>query len=197
MTGNRVRILGFAGSARRESLNKKLLRIAVRGAEQAGASVTVVDLRDLPLPIYDADLESEQGLPREAAELRRLLGEHEGLLVASPENNGSVSALLKNAIDWASRSEEGTPDPAVFRGRVAAILSASPGGLGGLRGLVHLRALLAMLGCVVLPDQFTLSGAHRAFDEAGELTDPRRQRRAEGVGAALEAFLSRLGSGVP
>ena len=187
-------ILALAGSARPDTFNKKLIRIAARGAEAAGASVTVIDLRDFELPVYDADLEAEKGLPPAAVELRSLLERHQGLLIASPENNGSVSARLKNTIDWSTRSEEAQPDISKYQGKIAALLAASPGGLGGLRGLVHVRAILEMIGCMVIPDQLTVRSAHTAFDEAGELTDERQAKRVEAIGARLAALLQRLGS---
>ncbi len=187
-------ILAFAGSARTDSFNKKLARIAARGAEAAGASVTMIDLRDFELPVYDADLEAEKGLPPAAAELRSLLDRHLGLLISSPENNGSVSALLKNTIDWSTRSEEAQPDISKYQGKIVALLAASPGGLGGLRGLVHVRAILEMIGCMVLPDQLSVRSAHTAFDAAGELTDERQAERALAIGASLAAFLQRLGN---
>jgi len=188
------RILALAGSLREGSLNKKLLAAARRGAEEAGASCTVLELRELSLPVYDGDLEARSGLPEGARELRRLLREHPGLLLASPEYNGSVPGVLKNAIDWASRSGEGSADLSGFRGTVAALLAASPGPLGGVRGLIHLRAILSGIGCLVLPEQLTLRGAGDAFDAAGELRDPKQRERAEGVGRALARALRRLGS---
>lgn len=185
-------ILAFAGSARSGSFNKKLVRIAARAAESAGAEVTLVDLRDFALPVYDGDLEAAEGLPAVAAEFRRLLFAHDGLLIASPENNGSVSALLKNTIDWSTRTEDAKPDISGYRGKIASILAASPGALGGLRGLAHLRALLEMIGCIVLPDQIAIRGADSAFDEAGELKDPAQGKRVERIGTGLAEFLARV-----
>lgn len=188
-----VSILAFAGSARVDSLNKKLVRVAARGAEAAGAKVTVLDLADLRLPLYNGDLEAAEGLPAGAAELRRLLAEHGGLLVASPENNGSISAELKNAIDWATRSEQAQPDISRFTGKIVALLSASPGPLGGLRGLVHVRAILDMIGCIVLPEQINVRNALAAFDESGELTDERQRQRVLDLGGRLAKFMARVG----
>ena len=124
-----ARILAFAGSARRDSLNKKLLQVAVAGARAAGAEVTVLDLRDLPLPLYDGDLEAAEGLPANARALKQQLRAHAGLLLACPEYNSSVTPLLKNAIDWASRAEPGEAPLACFEGKVAGLVSASPGAL--------------------------------------------------------------------
>jgi chromate reductase len=186
------RILAFAGSTRRESFNRKLLRVAVAGAERAGAACTVADLREFPLPLYDADLEAEAGLPRPAAALRELLGSHRGLLIASPEYNSSISPLLKNTIDWASRSPEATQDLSGFRGKLVALMAASPGALGGLRGLVHLRALLGNIGCTVLADQLTLSKAAEAFAPDGSLVEAAHRKRAEALGATLTDWVSKL-----
>ncbi|MDP3939510.1 MAG: NAD(P)H-dependent oxidoreductase [Deltaproteobacteria bacterium] len=137
------KVLAFAGSTRGDSFNKKLVRIAARGAEKAGATCTVIDLRDFPMPIYDGDLEAAEGLPKHAKRLRDLL--------------------------------------------------ISPGGLGGLRGLVHLRAILGNIGCLVVPDQFALRGAHKAFDESGELADPKQAAQAEQIGAVVAEMAGKLG----
>ena len=138
-----TRLLAFAGSSRVDSFNKKLVQNAATGARQAGAECTVVDLRHYPLPIYDGDLESEEGLPENAAKLKALLVDATGLLIATPEYNGSVPALLKNTIDWTTRSGKATPDLSPYAGKVAGILSGSPGPLGGLRALTELRRQLA------------------------------------------------------
>lgn len=192
---SRPRILAFSGSARRESFNAKLVRIAATGAERAGAECTLIDLRDHPLPIYDADLEAAQGLPQAARELRDLFHAHGALLIASPEYNSSISALLKNTIDWVSRSPDAVQDLSGFRGKAVALLAASPGPLGGLRGLTHLRALLANLGCLVLPDLVTIRQAADAFDASGALREPRYRQRVERLGATLAATLEALQSG--
>src|SRR5688572_18337049 len=130
------RILAFAGSLRKDSYNKKLLAIAVQGARDAGAEVTVVELVDYPLPLFDEDLE-RAGTPENAKKLKQLFLEHDALLIASPEYNSSFTAITKNTIDWVSRSSPGEPGLAAYRGKTAAIIAASPGALGGLRGLVH------------------------------------------------------------
>ena len=184
------RILAFAGSTRSGSFNKLLVRTAADAARAAGAAVTVVDLRDLDLPLFDQDLEAAQGLPSGAKQLKALLRDTDGLLIASPEYNSSITAALKNAIDWASRAESAAEPPlAAFRGKVAALLSASPGGLGGLRGLVHLRAILGNIGVIVLPDQVSISAAHEAFDEAGGLKDERKAKHVAGLASGLAEIL--------
>src|SRR3989338_2486857 len=105
MSSTNPKILAFAGSTRTESFNKKLVQIAVRGAKQAGADVAYIDLRDFPLPLFDGDLEAKEGLPANAKKLKALFLDHQGLLISSPEYNSSISGVLKNTIDWVSRSE--------------------------------------------------------------------------------------------
>jgi len=187
-----AKILAFAGSARRDSFNKKLVRVAARGAEQAGAEVTVIDLADYPLPVYDGDLE-EQGIPENVGKLRELFKAHDGLLLACPEYNSSITPLLKNTIDWVSRPEGEDGMLAAYQGKVAALLAASPGGLGGLRGLVTVRSILSNIGVVVLPKQHALSKAHEAF-EGDEIPDDRQRGAVEAIGAELANFLQRLES---
>lgn len=179
------RVLAFAGSLRRDSYNKKLVRLAAEGARDAGAEVTYLDLRDYPLPIYDGDLEASDGLPKNARLLKELFLDHQGLLIASPEYNSSISAVLKNTIDWVSRPQAGEPPLVHFKGKVAGLMSASPGALGGLRGLVTVRSILSNIHVLVLPDQLSVGKAHELFDAAGQLTDP-----------ALAAWSVRIGAGV-
>lgn len=185
------RILAFAGSARRESYNKLALNIAVAGAKQAGADVTVVDLADYPLPIYCQDIE-DQGQPENAVRLKEMFLENDGLLIASPEYNSSITPLLKNTIDWVSRQAEGETPLAAYRGKVAAILSASPGGLGGLRGLVHLRSILGNIGVLVLPEQTSVQQAHQSFTDDGRHADDKRHAKIEDIGAQLAELIRRV-----
>jgi chromate reductase len=166
-------ILVFAGSARRDSLNKKLARLAAEAAREAGAAATLIDLGDYPMPVYHGDLEAAEGTPAKAVELGALLRAHAGMLIVSPENNASVSSLLKNTIDWLSRIRDDDP----FAGRTAALASASPGAFGGVRGLYHLRAILNTLGTEVLAQQFLLPRAHQAFDADGRLIDARQAQQ--------------------
>ena len=188
-----TKILALAGSARKASWNRKLLRIAVEATEQAGATVTVVDFRTHPLPLYDGDLEDELGLPENVLRLKQQMAESDGLLITSPEYNGFITPLLKNAIDWASRSPAGNDHPLeCYRGKVAAILSASPGALGGMRGLVHVRQLLTNLGTVVLPEQVTVGSAFKAFDDEGVLTEKRKQEQVYSLCQRLVDVAGRL-----
>lgn len=180
-----TRILAFAGSARRESVNKQLARLAADRARDLGAEVTYVDLRDLPLPLYDGDLEAQEGVPGNARKLRGLMQEHDGLLISCPEYNSSITPLLKNTIDWTSRPDGDDKALVAFRGKTAGLVAASPGALGGLRGLVHVRAILSNLGVLVIPTQLALSGAHQAFHDDGGLRDER-------VDARLTALVGEL-----
>ena len=186
------RILAFASSTRRESFNKKLVAIAAQGAREAGAEVTLIDLKDFPLPLFDQDLEAEQGMPENGKKLKKLFIDHDGLLIASPEYNGSFPAVLKNAIDWVSRPAPGEPSLVAFRGKVAILMSASPGAQGGRRGLVHVRSILGDIGVIVLPDQFALAKAHEAFQPDGSLKDPKQQAGIEGLGKTLASFVAKL-----
>jgi NAD(P)H-dependent FMN reductase len=187
-----AKILAFAGSARQDSFNKKLVKIAAAGAKAAGAEVTYLDFRDLPLPLYGGDLEASEGLPDNARQLKALMKAHQGFLIACPEYNSSITPLLKNAIDWASRPEPNEPSLACFQGKIAALMSASPGGLGGLRGLVHVRSILGNIGVLVLPDQKAISNAYQAFDENGKLKDESQQTAIVQLGSKLAAVTAKL-----
>lgn len=191
---NPPKILAFAGSTREASYNKLLVKIAAEGARAAGAEVTYLDLRDLPMPLFDEDLEAKEGIPENARKLKELMMAHQGLLIASPEYNGSITAVLKNAIDWASRPLPGEPPLALscFRDKVAALMSASPGGLGGLRGLNHVRSILTGVGVLVLPDQRSISKAYEAFDADGRLKEPQQQAAVEQFGSKLATVIAKL-----
>ncbi len=186
------RILAFAGSTRSGSFNKKLVALAAGGAERAGARVSTIDLRDFPLPVYDGDLEAEQGLPANGGELKALFEAHEGFLISVPEYNGSVSAVFKNAIDWVSRPVEGEAPLSCFTGKVAGLMAASPGGLGGLRGLAHVRQILSGINVLVIPEQRAIPSAHDAFTEAGELSDQSQQAAVEAIGARVAEVVVKL-----
>ena len=163
-----ARILAFAGSLRRESFNKKLVPIAAKGARDAGAQVTLIGLEDFPLPLFDQDLEARQGMPENGMKLKQLF------------------------IDWVSRPAPGEPSLVAFRSKVATLLSASPGALGGLRGLVHVRSILSNIGVIVLPDQIAVAKAHEAFNADGFLKDSKQQSGIEGLGHTLASFLMKL-----
>lgn len=187
----RPKILAFAGSLRRDSYNKKLVKIAVKGAQEAGADVTLIDLKDYPLPLYDQEIEETQGLPPAALQLKKLMVEHDGFLLSCPEYNSSISGVLKNVIDWASRPA--TPDEVnlcCFIDKIAVLMSASPSFLGGLRGLVHVRAMLGNIYSLVLPQQKCISHADAAFDEKGNLKDSKAQTDVLNLGKRLAEFLN-------
>lgn len=169
MSNSKIKLIVLAGSTRQDSFNKRLARVAAAMATKKGAEVEFIDLAEHPLPLYDGDLEAAQGLPENAAGLKRKFAEADGILLSSAEYNGSMTAVLKNTIDWLSRP--GAVEGSVFSGKVALLLAASPGGLGGLRGLNHLRDVLEALGVMVMPGQRAIAAAHQAFDEEGKLKD--------------------------
>lgn len=179
------RILAFAGSTRTDSFNKKILKSAVYGAREAGADVTVIDLRDFPMPLYDGDLEASSGIPEYGKKLKELFNSHHALLLALPEYNSSMSGVFKNSIDWVSRSAPGEGSLECFVGKVAGLISASPGSLGGMRGLVHVRAMLENIHVLVMPEQVCVSKAEEAFDEHGNLKNEKIKKSIEKVGANL------------
>jgi chromate reductase len=182
------RILAFAGSTREASFNRQLVRIAAEGARRAGADVTLIELADFRLPLFDQDLEASEGLPESARRIKDLMISHHGLLISSPEYNSSITPLLKNTIDWASR-----PTPReCFSGKVALLVSASPGALGGMRGLVHLRAILGNIGTLVLPGTISISKSADAFAPDGSLADPGKQATVEQLGGELASFLLKM-----
>jgi len=170
------RILVFAGSAREASLNKKLARVAAGVVNEQGGEATYIDLRDYPMPIYEGDLEAREGMPEAARKLRELFVAHPAFLIVSPENNGSIPSLLKNAIDWLSRDTDGRSGFEPYRGKVVALMAASPGAFGGVMALGHLRQSLARLSAHVIPDQFPLPKADQAFADDGSLTQAWQQK---------------------
>ncbi|BBB26875.1 NADPH-dependent FMN reductase [Amphritea japonica] len=181
-----MKILALSGSTREESFNSRLLDIAVAGARSAGAEVTVVDLKNYDLPLFNQDFEYHEGAPEAVIQLKDLMIEHQGLLIASPEYNGFPSPLLKNALDWVSRQQNDHEPPMfAYKGKIAAVMAASPGAGGGSRGLTVLRILLQNLGVMALPGQITLGRASQAFREDGRLHDDQLQRAAESLGADL------------
>ena len=167
------RILAFAGALRTQSWNKKLIRIGANVARDAGAEIDLIDLRDYPMPFYDGDIEASDGLPPQARELKALMLAHDALLLSCPEYNSSISGVLKNTIDWVSRPRPN--EPSAFKGKIAGLLAASPGNLGGVRGLLTVRQVLTTLGVLVVPTQFALSQAANAFADDGTLRDERHR----------------------
>jgi chromate reductase len=185
------KVLAFAGSLRTDSFNKKLIRIGAEGARAAGAEVTLIDLRDFPMPVYDGDLEAA-GMPETVLQLKKLFLDHQGLLIASPEYNGSIPGTLKNAIDWVSRVAPGERPLASYADKVAALLSASPGAAGGMRALVHLRASLTHINVLLIPQQVSVSKAHEAFNPDGSLKDAKQQAAVHNVAKKLVETIAKL-----
>ena len=185
-------VLIFAGSTRRESFNRRLAQVAARQVAATGAQATLLELADTPLPLYDGDLEASSGPPDNALKLKKIFIAHDAFILVSPEYNSSIPPLLKNTIDWVSRPlpEQGGYVP--FSGKPAALLSASPGNLGGLRGLRHLREVLTELQMIVLPKQVSLSAANHAFDSEGQLTDAATHRRLADLVEELLGMAGRL-----
>ena len=186
-----VKILAFAGSARQDSYNKKLAQAAGRAAAAAGAEVTYLDLRDWPMPIYDGDIEAGDGPPENAFRLQALIAEQHGLLIASPEYNHSIPALLKNTLDWVSRTPRVRGENP-FAGKLVGLMSASPGGLGGIQGQDHSRRVLETVGALVLPKTVALSHADEAFNAEGNLKDSGMAKRVHDLAAEVVATATRL-----
>ncbi len=187
------KILAFAGSLREKSYNKRVLKVAIEGARNAGAEVTYIDLKDYPMPIYNSDLQDNQGFPPIATALQRLLLEHDGLLIASPEYNGSLPAALKNAIDWTSRANGDIKTGDCFKGKVAAIMTASPGGFGGIRCLGHLRDVLTVLLVNTLPSEIAVGKVGGMFDGDGdEMTNSTMKGMLEDLGKSLADMLGKM-----
>ncbi len=183
-----TKLLFFAGSARKASINKRLAQLAERQAASIGLETTYVDLRDFEMPLYDGDLEQESGLPENAKAFKKIFCEHQGFFIASPEFNSSMTPLLKNTLDWISRPhEEGEGSLIAFRGKVAALGAASPGGLGGLRGLVSLRMMLGNIGVHVIPTQVAVGNGFQAFQENGALKDA---KQAQMLHDTIDEFVS-------
>ncbi|MEZ5789712.1 MAG: NAD(P)H-dependent oxidoreductase [Nitratireductor sp.] len=168
------RILVLPGSNRSGSHNVRLAATLTKHLSLLECDVTRISLADYPLPIYDADLESQKGQPDNARKLARLFHEHDGVVLVSPEYNTSLTPLMKNTLDWISRvgsDQHGKLVP--YRGKIFAIASASPGAYGGIRGLNHLRAILVNVGALVLTEQLAVAKAETAFDGMDQLVDQR------------------------
>lgn len=176
-----TKILVFAGSTRAGSFNKKLAKLADLLITKNGAQSTLIDLKDFPMPLYDGDYEASEEYPENATKLKQLFKTHNGILIASPEYNSSITGVLKNTIDWLSRSKNAGGDLSAFKGKVIGLASASIGGLGGIRGLVHVRSIFSNIGSIVIPNQFCIPYADKAFDENGKLINIEQQDRLNEV----------------
>lgn len=189
MSNNRKpRLLALAGSLRQDSWNRQLAAAAAQMARDAGAEVVEVNLRDFPLPLFDEDIEAA-GVPEPVSRLKDLFASADGLLIASPEYNGSVTAALKNLIDWVSRPDGQYGRAEVFQGRRAALFATSPGGLGGMRGLNHLRDILQPLGTWITPTMLAVPASMNVFDAQGDLVD-------EGAKTQLRALVDQTLSAI-
>ena len=187
-----TKLLCFSGSTRKDSLNLKLASAAAASASKQGAVATLINLDDFQMPLYNGDDEKANALPEKAVALKEIFLAHDGLLIASPEYNGFFSPLLKNTLDWLSRPDPGLPDqPSPFAGKVAGLLAASPGGLGGLRGLSPLRVLLSGIGVTVVPAQLAVSAAHEKLSTKG-ITDDATMEKLDGVIKAVMGCSVRL-----
>jgi chromate reductase, NAD(P)H dehydrogenase (quinone) len=168
-----LKILVIPGSLRTGSLNARLAAVAAYQFAQAGAEVTRISLADFPLPIFDGDLQSKSGVPKNAVNLKRLIGAHQGVLIVTPEYNASVPPLVKNTIDWVTRVQDAHETRGqVFRGRAFAIAAASESRLGGTRSLAALRLILTACQAMVIPNQLALSFASEAYDDMDRLKLP-------------------------
>lgn len=176
------RFLCISGSLRADSFNTRLLGVARSLLDGTGRETEVLSAEDLrALPLMDQDLEAREGLPEAAMRLKRAFDAADGVLIACPEYNGSITPLLKNIIDWVSRPDEELPAARCFGGKPMALIAASPGGLGGMRGLRHVREILGNLGAVVVPAQLALPAAGDAFDDSGLLREAKRQQALAAV----------------
>ncbi len=187
-------ILAFAGSSRKDSWNRKVLEVAVAGARDAGANVTVANLADYAMPIYNADWHAENGVPPAMRELRKLMMAANGLLIASPEYNASLTPLLKNTIDWLSQDvgkEKDENGNAPFEGKIGGLMGASNGGFGTIRALPHVSYILSNLGVFMLP-VVAVPAVGKAFDEQGNMTNERAKKMLSGLGARLAGTIVKL-----
>jgi len=185
------KILAFGGSLRKASFNQILVNIAAEGARKAGAEVTVIALRDYPLPIYDEEIE-KAGVPENVMKLKKLFLDHHGLLLACPEYNSSITAALKNTIDWVSRPVPGEAALACYAGKTAALLAGSSGALGGLRGLVTVRSILGNIKVTVLPTQVAVGQVNTKLNPDGTLNDAKTQESLHALGAELAKVTAKL-----
>jgi NAD(P)H-dependent FMN reductase len=162
-----MKIVALSGSTRTASYNSALIAAAARMLREHGAEVVEVSLREHPIPLYDGDLEEAHGIPQNALALRREILDADALIVATPEYNGSISAVLKNAIDWVSRPFDGGRPGAAFRGKPVLLMSASPSAGGGTRALAHLEFIMRALGARVLDAKVSVPQAHEGLDRVG------------------------------
>ena len=190
---NKPKLIAFAGSTRQGSLNRAVVSAAVEHAREAGAEVELIELSDFELPIYNGDLESEKGIPAAAIALKKKFLEADGFIIASPEYNSAFSPLLKNTIDWCSRAESDDEPPlAAYAGKYALLLAASPGALGGLRGLYALRTLLQNISVTVFPDMLAVRSAYDVVGDDGSIVDDSWNKKIKNLASDFVGFASKL-----
>jgi len=188
-----LKILVIPGSLRTGSLNARLAATAGYELSQAGVDVTRISLADFPLPIYDGDLQTKSGVPKNAVNLKRMMSAHHAVLIVTPEYNSSVPPLVKNAIDWVSRVQDANENRGqVFRERPFAIAAASEGRLGGTRALAALRLILSACHATVIPSQLALSFASQAYDDMDRLRHPADIETLEALVRQLIDFSQRM-----
>ena len=188
-----LRFIAIAGSVKETSINRRLLAVATQAVIDAGAEVNVVNLLDYPFPVFSEDEEANE-IPENITKFKALIRQTDGYLIASPEYNGSLTPLLINTIAWLSRKHGDEPRMEAFTGKVAAVMSASPGGLGGIRALPHLRYVLEGIGVLIIPEMLTLGNAHSAFEDDGTLKDEKFQERVDAMAQNLVRVTSKLQS---
>lgn len=192
MSSAPYRVAVISGSLRSGSFNRALCQYVAKSMADTGDfEIDEISLVELDLPMFSEDLETKE-FPKKAKELKDRLIAADAVLIGSPEYNGSLSGALKNAIDWASRPYEGEAPLACFKGKVCGLLAASPGAIGGLRGLRHVRQILTQLHMIVVPSEFALGVAHDAFDDTGNIKDDRAATMAKGVGLAVAQMTKAL-----
>ncbi|MBQ4875049.1 MAG: NAD(P)H-dependent oxidoreductase [Rickettsiaceae bacterium H1] len=172
------KLITISGSIRKDSLNEKLAITAAKYAKAKGIDAQYVNLRDYPLPIYNGDLDRPNDKPENVTELKKIFIKSSKIIISSPEHNVSVSPLLKNTIDWISRSDEGELPFAysAFRSKAVGLLSASPSNFAGIRGLNHLKDILSALFAIIVPEQLCVAKAQEAFDKNGELVNKNHKK---------------------
>jgi NAD(P)H-dependent FMN reductase len=159
-------IVTITGSVRDQSLNHRLLAFAADELEAAGAEVDRIEPDAIDFPLYNADLQAEQGIPGAVTDLHQRLTAASGVVIASPEYNGAFSPLLKNTIDWVTRI-----DMATFQPRLLGLLGASPGARGAVHGLGLLAQMFAYMRCTVHEPHFSLPRAGDVIGHDGLMAD--------------------------
>ena len=185
-----MRLFAFAAALRRDSFNRKLVRLAATAAEKAGTTVDLADFHEFDMPLYDGDVEAASGAPDGAKKLRERFAAADAFMIASPEYNFSIPGTLKNAIDWATRRPDNP-----FPGKVAALMGASPGAFGAVRSVATLRLVLTATGVFLLPGTVLIPHADQAFEDDGRLKDPKSKAQVENLCAELLRVTAALKSG--